>query len=280
MRFGVEIGKDGEDTNPWRYCGEYWDEETVTVYLRARSYSPGIGRFTTEDSVRGKDNDPLSLNLYTYCRNNPIFYSDYDGHIAVSTLILIGSVIIGALAAGYTMYQSHRYTGRVDWVATITQGLSWFMLAYTIGMSAYAIYLTYCDYKGITPVTEVKFNGNAQMSTGNDMSGGYAYGGNRNPSLDFRNQKGDSTLDKHFTEHNSDFGFLNSSEYAKAANNFLSRSPSSTTLSFISNEGTYFRYDYSTNEFGIMNQYGGISTYFKPKDGMDYWLNEVIGKYK
>jgi YD repeat-containing protein len=29
--FGVEIGKDESDGNPWRYCGEYWDEETGTV---------------------------------------------------------------------------------------------------------------------------------------------------------------------------------------------------------------------------------------------------------
>jgi RHS repeat-associated protein len=58
--FGVEIGKDGEDTNPWRYCGEYWDEETGTVYLRARSYSPRTGRFSSEDPVKD------GLNWYTY----------------------------------------------------------------------------------------------------------------------------------------------------------------------------------------------------------------------
>ena len=34
----------------FRYCGEYFDKETGTLYLRARYYDPGLGRFITEDS--------------------------------------------------------------------------------------------------------------------------------------------------------------------------------------------------------------------------------------
>jgi len=59
-------GKDKEDTNPFRYCGEYWDAETGTIYLRARYYNPRIGRFTQEDLVGA------GLNWYTYCENNPV----------------------------------------------------------------------------------------------------------------------------------------------------------------------------------------------------------------
>lgn len=33
-----------------------------------------------EDTYRGNKNDPLSLNLYTYCSNNPLIYWDYTGH--------------------------------------------------------------------------------------------------------------------------------------------------------------------------------------------------------
>ena len=35
--------------NPFRYSGEYFDEETGFYYLRARYYDPSIGRFLTED---------------------------------------------------------------------------------------------------------------------------------------------------------------------------------------------------------------------------------------
>jgi len=75
-----EININYVDVNPFRYCGEYFDKETGSIYLRARYYNPGIGRFITEDSYRGKDNDPLSLNLYTYCENDPVNYFDYNGH--------------------------------------------------------------------------------------------------------------------------------------------------------------------------------------------------------
>ena len=87
--FGVEKNLDVNDTNVFRYCGEYFDKETGTIYLRARYYSPSLGRFTTEDSVtsyqitlanKAKVDDPLSLNLYTYCYNNPISYTDPSGH--------------------------------------------------------------------------------------------------------------------------------------------------------------------------------------------------------
>ena len=77
--FGNEKNADENDTNVFRYSGEYYDKETGTIYLRARYYDPTIGRFISEDSVRGEDKDPLSLNLYTYCANNPIIYVDPSG---------------------------------------------------------------------------------------------------------------------------------------------------------------------------------------------------------
>ena len=60
-------GQDAElDANPWRYCGEYFDKETGSVYLRARYYNPVIARMLTEDPLRD------SLNWYVYCGNNPV----------------------------------------------------------------------------------------------------------------------------------------------------------------------------------------------------------------
>jgi RHS repeat-associated protein len=78
--FGNEKSPVFTDTNKFRYCGEYFDKETGTYYLRARYYDPTIGRFITEDSYSGKAEDPLSLNLYTYCGNNPVMYIDPTGH--------------------------------------------------------------------------------------------------------------------------------------------------------------------------------------------------------
>ena len=85
--FGVEKNIDKNDTNAFRYCGEYFDKETATVYLRARYYNPSTGRFTQRDSLAGNITDPLSLNLYTYCANNPVFFCDPSGHFVVEAAL-------------------------------------------------------------------------------------------------------------------------------------------------------------------------------------------------
>ena len=45
-----------------------------------KNYNPSIGRFTQRDSFAGRRSDPLSLNLYTYCGNNPVKFTDPFGH--------------------------------------------------------------------------------------------------------------------------------------------------------------------------------------------------------
>ena len=79
--FGVEENPGIFDTNVFRYCGEYYDVETKTIYLRARYYDAETGRFTQQDgwsyAVPGF---LLSLNLYTYCWNNPVKYVDPSGN--------------------------------------------------------------------------------------------------------------------------------------------------------------------------------------------------------
>ena len=80
-------GKDKEDTNPFRYCGEYWDAETGTVYLRARYYNPATSCMLSEDPYWRYNNNPTpnineimqSANLYVYCANNPLSFIDPNG---------------------------------------------------------------------------------------------------------------------------------------------------------------------------------------------------------
>ena len=71
--FGNEINKCATDTNPFRYCGEYYDAETGYIYLRARYYDPGTGSFITEDPIRD------GVNWYGYCNGNPVGYVDPSG---------------------------------------------------------------------------------------------------------------------------------------------------------------------------------------------------------
>lgn len=65
-----------------QYTGELTGPDGV-VWLRARHYHPGIGRFLQRDTFTGSVSEPLSLNRYTYVENNPFSRVDPTGHFAV-----------------------------------------------------------------------------------------------------------------------------------------------------------------------------------------------------
>ena len=105
--FGNLTSQIGESDNPFLYCGEYYDAETQTYYLRARYYNPANGRFTQQDAWAFMDtSDPLSLNLYAYCCNNPVMYVDLTGNwptfaqIATAVAVVaVGAVLVTATIA-------------------------------------------------------------------------------------------------------------------------------------------------------------------------------------
>ena len=148
--FGVEKDPDPLDENPFRYCGEYFDRETETYYLRARYYDPTIGRFTQQDthwttanSIYGDNpqkinerEDKLGLksysyapqitavmqsgNLYVYGVNNPIYYIDETGELAWPGEIHNQVVIHMALKHGLFAEQKILYNigyGRADLIS-------------------------------------------------------------------------------------------------------------------------------------------------------------------
>ena len=80
--FGNITEQTGDVNNNITYAGYQYDKETDLYYLNARYYDSKTARFLSEDTYTGNTNDPLSLNLYTYCLNNPITYTDPTGHHA------------------------------------------------------------------------------------------------------------------------------------------------------------------------------------------------------
>ena len=82
--FGQVLEQSGTGENPYRYAGYRYDEESELYYLNARYYDARIARFMSEDIYRGTSDDPLSLNRYAYCINNPIRYYDPSGRIYIN----------------------------------------------------------------------------------------------------------------------------------------------------------------------------------------------------
>jgi RHS repeat-associated protein len=75
----------------YRFCGKENDDFTGLYYCAARYYAPWMGRWMSADPAGPED----VLNLFCYCRNNPVAFSDPEGlqpesgqvnHIAVTSI--------------------------------------------------------------------------------------------------------------------------------------------------------------------------------------------------
>ena len=89
LPFGDGLVCTGSTTYPTEhhFTGKERDAESGNDYFMARYYSSAMGRFMSPDwSAKeepvpyAKLDDPQSLNLYAYVRNNPLTRFDPDGH--------------------------------------------------------------------------------------------------------------------------------------------------------------------------------------------------------
>ena len=106
------------ENNPYRYRGYYYDKESGLYYCITRYYSPELCIFTSIDSIEYLDCESINgLDLYCYCKNNPIMNVDPSGHFAISlTMIgLIVGAVIGATAGGIAAYNIARDQGAEGW---------------------------------------------------------------------------------------------------------------------------------------------------------------------
>lgn len=91
--------------NPFRYRGYYLEKSTGLYYLKSRYYDAYVGRFITFDGLENLDPEHIDgLNLYAYCKNNPIMFTDENGEmpkwLSTSLKIVAGVAVIAACVVG------------------------------------------------------------------------------------------------------------------------------------------------------------------------------------
>ncbi|VIF96980.1 minor head protein [Clostridioides difficile] len=84
---------------------------------------------------------------------------------------------------------------------------------------------------------------------------------------------------KHVEKHLNEYGNITAEEYLSTARNLLSEQLSNDVEGFLSKDKFLFKYRKSSNDFAVGRADGKISTLFKPKEGYNYWL-EQIKEYK
>ena len=69
--------------NPIRYRGYYYDTETGYYCLQSRYYAPEWSRFLNADRLLIAGDALTAANMYAYCNNNPVMYTDHTGELAL-----------------------------------------------------------------------------------------------------------------------------------------------------------------------------------------------------
>lgn len=159
----VTYREDVEKANNFVYKGYYLDRETGWYYLKSRYYNPKYHRFINADSIDYLEPDNITgTNLFAYCGNNPVMYSDPSGNFPILlTMIIIGALVGGGLG-GYAATQNGATLGSQDfWIGVGTGALLGGSVGAVIGLGgAYlASGVSSLISKGITDMVSVAFFG-------------------------------------------------------------------------------------------------------------------------
>gem|GEM_PF-6271524 len=74
--------------NKFKFAGGL-QSNTGNYAFGSRIYAPGQGRWISMDAYQGNVSDPLSLNRYAYCSNDPVNFVDPSGYFPINTYIFV-----------------------------------------------------------------------------------------------------------------------------------------------------------------------------------------------
>jgi RHS repeat-associated protein len=105
LPYGQERWTDKASPTDFGFTSQRKDSYMELVDYGARWYDAGLGRFISPDTIIPNPVNPQSFNRYTYVYNNPVKYTDPNGHfplaiVAVPALVIAveATLLIGAVA--------------------------------------------------------------------------------------------------------------------------------------------------------------------------------------
>jgi RHS repeat-associated protein len=101
--------------NPYRYRGYRYDAEIGLYYLQSRYYDPSMKRFVNADGYVDTGNSVLSTNMFAYCENNPIMFSDSLGMMAIPSIKSIVKGVAGLAGFAWDNSQKIWYAKQNAW---------------------------------------------------------------------------------------------------------------------------------------------------------------------
>ena len=86
--------------NPFRYKGYYCDLESELYYCKTRYYDSKMHIWLSPDDIQFLDcEDKIGVNLYCYCKNNPVMLVDENGNMPKWLSITLKCVAAAAIVA-------------------------------------------------------------------------------------------------------------------------------------------------------------------------------------
>jgi RHS repeat-associated protein len=82
--YGQIVAESGDGSSGYGFTGEQYNASTELLFLRARYYGLGTGRFLSHDPWKGSIHRPRTLHKYVYVADNPINFADPSGLVSES----------------------------------------------------------------------------------------------------------------------------------------------------------------------------------------------------
>ena len=82
------------------------------------------------------------------------------------------------------------------------------------------------------------------------------------------------SMQKHYVKHGEEYGDISIESYLSLANELANMPVSDDVEKIVRSDGSTAIYRFSTNDFLVVTKDGSIRTFFKPKNGKEYWAYE------